>query len=207
MSELSDLRDVPSFLERATRRLRLDAGTNLLVATDLEQNVLGTKRLPKRAAHARRSRLAYDVVAPALERMLPPRGHGTPPSGMGYIIRAREGRAVPAIDDLEWAYTLLWACGYICCYTGDVVVVTPHGWRVVTDHGRLLQVSRAGRPTWRSCPRPGCVRSTSRWKPADALPCRTISPAGVTCSPAAGSTSGRSLPRHLGAGEARQAST
>src|SRR3954452_14478026 len=113
MSELSDLRDVPAFLESATRRFRLDAGTNLLVATDREQNVLGAKRLPKGATYRGRSRLAYDVLASALERMLPARMHGAPPSGIGYIIRAREGRAVPAIDDLEWAYTLLWACGYV----------------------------------------------------------------------------------------------
>jgi hypothetical protein len=135
MSERTELRDVPAFLQRATRRFRVDDNTNLLVATDLEQNVLGAKRLPKRATYARRSRLAYDVVAPALEAMLPSRTHQRGPTGIGYIIRGREGRAVPAMDDLEWAYTLLWACGSICCFTGDVVVVTPHGWRVVTDHG------------------------------------------------------------------------
>ena len=140
MSERTDLRDVPAFLLSATRRLRLDVDTNLLVATDLERNVLGTKRLPKRATYARRSRLAYDVVAPALEQMLPPRQERGP-TGIGYIIRTREGRAAPALDDLEWAYTLLWACGSICCYTGDVVVVTQHGWRVVTDHGMSGQVA------------------------------------------------------------------
>jgi hypothetical protein len=141
MSERTELRDVPAFLLSATRRLRLDVDTNLLVATDLDRNVLGTKRLPKRATYARRSRLAYDVVAPALEQMLPSRDHQRGPTGIGYIIRTREGRTVPALDDLEWAYTLLWACGSICCYTGDVVVVTQHGWRVVTDHGMSGQVA------------------------------------------------------------------
>lgn len=147
MSELSDLRDVPGFLERATRRFRLEAGVNLLVATDLEQNVLGVKRLPKRVSYERRSRLAYDVVAPALEQRLPGRDRGSPPSGIGYIVRTRDGRAVPAFDDLEWAYTLLWACGSICCYTGDVVVVTPHGWRIVTDSGSRNRLIAGWSPT------------------------------------------------------------
>jgi hypothetical protein len=124
------LSDAPAFLRAATQRARLKPGANLLVATDLEQNVLGVKTLPpRRAAYERRSRLAYDLLAPALERMLPKREWGKGPTGIGYLIRGREGRAVPALDDLEWAYTLLWACGSICCFSGDVVVVTPYGWR------------------------------------------------------------------------------
>jgi hypothetical protein len=124
------LSDAPAFLRAATQRTRLKPGSNLLVATDLDQNVLGVKTLPpRRASYERRSRLAYDLLAPALERMLPQRDWGKEPAGIGYLIRGREGRAVPALDDLEWAYTLLRACDSICCFTGDVVIVTPHGWR------------------------------------------------------------------------------
>src|SRR5437764_1344076 len=98
------LRDVPAFLQDATRRTPLDPGTNLLVATDLEQNVLGVKKLrSRRVAYERRSRLAYNILAPALEQMLPPRELGKGPTGIGYLVRGREGRAVPALDDLEWA--------------------------------------------------------------------------------------------------------
>jgi hypothetical protein len=137
---------VPAFLRTVASRQRLTAERNILVATDLEHRLLGVRALPQRkASYDRRSRLAYDVLAPALERMLPARAHGSPPTGVGYIVRPREGRAVVTPEDHEWRYTLLWACGSICCFTGDVVIVTPHGWRCDDEAGwepRLADLSR-----------------------------------------------------------------
>lgn len=123
------LRDVPAFLRGATRRRLLTAGMNLLVVTDLEEKVLTVRVLRRRASYRTRSRLAYDVMAPIIDKALPFREPGRPPTGIGHLIRAREGRVVPVPDDDEWERALLWACGMVGCYTGDLVIVTPRGWR------------------------------------------------------------------------------
>lgn len=123
------LRDVSAFLRGATRRRLLTAGMNLLVVTDLEEKVLTVRVLRRRASYRTRSRLAYDVMAPIIDKALPFREPGRPPTGIGHLIRAREGRVVPVPDDDEWERALLWACGMVGCYTGDLVIVTPRGWR------------------------------------------------------------------------------
>src|SRR5947209_9571498 len=138
MSELSDrcggrpwwLSDAPAFLREVATMVRLGNDATYLVAVDLEQRVLGVKKMPARkAAYERRTRLAYDVMAPALERMLPSHAAGTPPTGTGHLLRTRTGRVVPTPEDSEWDRALLYACGYICAYTGGVVLLTPNGWR------------------------------------------------------------------------------
>ena len=138
MSELSErygsrawwLPDVPAFLEEVAARAALRVNLNLLVAVDLDRKVLGVKRLPARkAGYERRTRLAYDVIAPALEQMLPPRPPRSSPTGTGHLVRTRPGRVVPLAEDAEWERSLLYACGSICAYTGELVLVTPHGWR------------------------------------------------------------------------------
>jgi hypothetical protein len=146
------LHDVPAFLQSVTRRRKLADGMNLLVATDLEQNVLTVRVLRQKAAYNRRSRLAYDVMAPILASALPPREHGTPPTGIGYLVRARAGRVVPLPSDAEWERTLLWACGSICCLTGDLVLVTPHGWRVDEVAGWSPTLADLSAPKLRSLP-------------------------------------------------------
>jgi hypothetical protein len=123
------LRDVPTLLGDVARRRPLRSEMNLLVVTDLEQNVLTVRVLRRRASYHTRSRLAYDVMVPIIQKALPLRQPGNPPTGIGHVVRTREGRVVPVPDDAEWEWTLLWACGMAGCYTGDLVLVTPHGWR------------------------------------------------------------------------------
>ena len=130
-------RDIPAMLQEVSRRVPFDAGDNVLVAVDLDQKVIGTKRLrPHVATYETRSEFAYDVLAPAFERILPTRQPGEPPTGVGFIIRARLGRVVPAIEDSEWERALLYATGSICCFDGGVILVTQHGWRFADLAGR-----------------------------------------------------------------------
>lgn len=130
MTRIAALRDVPTFLRGATRRRTLTPGVNLLVVTDLEHNIRTVRVLRRRASYRTRDRLAYDVMAPIIDKALPLREPGSPPTGIAHLIRAREGRVVPLPNDAEWEWTLLWACGLVGCYTGDLLIVTPHGWRV-----------------------------------------------------------------------------
>ena len=139
------LRDVPELLATAARSVDVSPGLNLLVAIDLEQRLLGTARLPVRTAtYERRSRLAYDVMRPKLERLLPERPPGAPPVGSAFVVRAREDRVVPSIEDSEWERALLYACGAICCYAAGLVLVTPHGWRYADVAGRTPTLTDLG---------------------------------------------------------------
>lgn len=143
---------MPAFLRTATRGRTITPGTTLLVVTDLQHNVIKVRVLRRKATYSRRSRLAYDVMAPIIANALPPRTPGQPPTGVGYLIRAREGRVVRVPDDDEWERTLLWACGSVGCYTGDVVIVTPHGWRVGDVAGWSPSLPDFSAATLRSVP-------------------------------------------------------
>jgi hypothetical protein len=146
------LRDVPDCLEAANRKRRLSAGMSLLVFTDLARTMVGARVLRQKASYERRSRLAYDVMAPMIEQALGSRERGAPPIGVAHLIRAREGRVVAAPDDGEWERTLLWACGLVGCYTGDLVIVTPHGWRVGSLAGWSPTLTDLSGPRLRSVP-------------------------------------------------------
>jgi hypothetical protein len=117
----------------------------------MDHNVLNVRSLgTRKATYDKRSRIAYDVIAPMLNEMSPPRAATGSPVSVAYVVRPRAGRAVITDEDHEWRYTLLWGCGISPCFTGDVVIVTPHGWRYDEQGGWEPRLADPSRPPLRA---------------------------------------------------------
>jgi hypothetical protein len=123
------LNDVPAVLGAVASRLRLERGRSYLAAFDLETKLVGARRLP---LSFDRMTDRWDIgrtgIAPTAERVLGSSLRHGPPTRVTHLIRCRDARAVYGIHDLAFAYGLMYGLQLLDTFTGELVVVTPHGW-------------------------------------------------------------------------------
>jgi len=128
-----ELPDVPTFLTDVSRRVDLRPGLDVLVVVDDSdrRRILGLEQLvPATDGDADPSELAESILEGPMHRLCPGWDAPRPPHCTAHLLRCREGRVVPARDDLRWGYGMLYAKNMLTVYAGDIVVLTPHGWRV-----------------------------------------------------------------------------
>src|SRR3954453_13758669 len=144
-----ELPDVPAFLADVSRRIDLQPGLDVLVVVDDSldvlvvvddsevRRVLGLEELAKPIdPDPDPSELADTILEGAMQRLCPSWEDAPPPPHCtAHLVRCRDGRVVPARDDLRWGYGMLYAKNFLSVYCGDVVVLTPHGWRVDSRAG------------------------------------------------------------------------
>jgi hypothetical protein len=142
-----ELPDVPAFLDDVAHRVELRPGLDLLVVVDDSEvrRVLDVAKLSRPAkALPDPSELARKVIEKPMARLCPGYEVPPPPHCTAHLLRCREGRVVPARDDIRWAYGLLYARNGINTLCGDVVVLTPHGWRVGQRSGLTPTLTSLG---------------------------------------------------------------
>ena len=129
------LTDVDGLLTEVARRHDLYAGLDVVAAVDTSPDrlLLGCEPLPPMPrlssgyeawAHAR------DVLEKVFIRLCPERGPGDPPLCTIHLLRCREGRVVPTTDEGAMGYAMLHANNWVQAFVGEVITLTPHGWRI-----------------------------------------------------------------------------
>lgn len=127
------LPDVPAFLTEVARRVDLQPGLDLLVVVDdsEERRVLGLEPLAPVELDADPSEVARTVLEKPMQRLCPSWEEAPPPPHCtAHLLRCREGRVVHARDDVKLGYGLLYAKNFLTVFCGDIVILTPHGWRI-----------------------------------------------------------------------------
>lgn len=130
-----ELSDVPALLATVARRVVLDVGVDVLatVRTDEARSFVAAEALPTVPDMSCRDEqewvFANDVLEPIFLRLCPPRDFARLPECTIHLIRCREGRVVPTPDEGSLGYAMLLANNESQAYVGDIITVTPHGWR------------------------------------------------------------------------------
>lgn len=149
-----ELPDVPAFLTDVARRIDLRPGHDVLVVVDdsEERRTLGLERLAQPTEPgADPWELAHTVLEGPMQRLCPSWEDAPPPPHCtAHILRCRDGRVVPARDDVRWGYAMSYAKNFLTVYWGDVIVLTPHGWRVNNRAGMTPTLSSLGGRSLRS---------------------------------------------------------
>jgi hypothetical protein len=133
-----ELNDVDGLLRDLNRQLGVALGANCLAVVDLEDKLIGARRLPAASpTYLDYDDVAWDVIRPAIVSILgEERGFG-PPNHVAHIVRCKPGRAVLGRNDVAWGRALLHGQQALDCFVGEVIVLTPHGWRMSDRRGDL----------------------------------------------------------------------
>jgi hypothetical protein len=141
------LPDVPAFLSAVAREVDLYAGLDLLAVVDVsdKRELLAVETLPTaETSRVEDWQFAMQVIAPMLERLCPDHDSPPPPQCTTHLLRCRAGRVVPALDDVRLGYALLYGRNLINTFCGDIVILTPHGWRAERRAGLTPTLTSLG---------------------------------------------------------------
>jgi len=143
-----ELPDVAAFLTDLSRRIDLRPGLDLLVVVDDSdvRRVLGLEELAQ-PAHPETDpgELAYAIFEQPMQRLCPSWEEDPgPPHCTVHLLRCRDGRVVPAPDDIRLGYAMLYAKNFLTVYSGDIIVLTPYGWRVGRRAGAAPTLTSLG---------------------------------------------------------------
>lgn len=129
-----DIPDVPSLLEAIGRRIDVRAGLDIVVVVDTsdERTMIACEALQplgKLSTSHDAWELARDTLEQVFIRLCPQRRLGDPAPCTVHLVRCRDGRVVPTPDQGAVGYAMLLANNPVQVYIGEVITVTPHGWR------------------------------------------------------------------------------
>jgi hypothetical protein len=158
MSQTNDpwvLADVDGLLTEVARRIRLYAGLDVIAVVDTspDRALLGCEALPF-LPRLSTGYEVWDLTRHVLEevfiRLCPERGPGDPPLCTIHLLRCRDGRVVPTTDEGSVGYAMLHANNPVQAFIGDIITLTPHGWREHTRGGLTPTLSSLGRKKLRA---------------------------------------------------------
>jgi hypothetical protein len=122
------LRDPQGALRAIGRRTSLEMGRSYLAAFDLAGGLIGIRKLPiSFERQTERWKIGRKFIEPAATKLLTMPGE-RPPKRVTHLIRCRDSRAVFGLHDYDFAYALMYGIQMLDTFTGELIVVTPHGW-------------------------------------------------------------------------------
>lgn len=129
------LRDPKALLTAVARRTKFEAGRSYLATVDLDGNLVGVQQLPASAEGLSDPwEIGRRVIEPAGKQILGD-VHERPPRHVTHLIRVRDGRVVWGLHDVAFARSLLYGLQILSTFTGELIVLTPHGWTTGGHHG------------------------------------------------------------------------